>query len=274
MTEKHAPVITVLDIETAPIIGNVWGLFDQNVGLNQIETEWSILSFVSKPLDPGALTRSIRTRTACCTYMDTSAAPGGPRDDLAVVQALWQIMHDSDIIIGQNLRRFDVRKIRARMLMHGMQPPSPFRVIDTLEQAKNVGAFTSNKLEWLSKYLSNVPKSKHKEFPGFELWSECLAGNPKAWEAMRKYNIPDVLSTEEVYLRLRPWASTHINVATYIDPETVACPVCGSEHVQEDGFSFSNVSKYQRYHCQECGAWSRSRYSLNSRATRKALLSK
>ena len=108
MTEKHAPVITVLDIETAPIVGNVWALYDQNVGLNQIETEWSILSFVSKPLDPGALTRSLRTRTAGCTYMDTSCAPNGPRDDLALVQALWQIMHDSDIIIGQNLRRFDV----------------------------------------------------------------------------------------------------------------------------------------------------------------------
>ncbi len=29
--------ILVLDIETAPIVAHVWGLFDQNIGLNQIK---------------------------------------------------------------------------------------------------------------------------------------------------------------------------------------------------------------------------------------------
>ena len=30
------PKILIVDIETAPIVAQVWGLFDQNVGLNQI----------------------------------------------------------------------------------------------------------------------------------------------------------------------------------------------------------------------------------------------
>ena len=274
MTEKHAPIITTLDIETAPILGNVWRLFENNVSINQIHTDWSILSFTAKRLDPKAPTKSVRSRRAQCEYMDTSNAAGGVRDDLALVQRLWTIFNESDIIVGQNVASFDIRKIRARMMLHGMQPPSPCRVLDTLHIAKSIGAFTSNKLEYLSQHLSEVTKSRHAKFPGFELWKACLDNNPAAWAEMRAYNIDDVLSTEEVYLRLRPWSPQHISVVTYTDPETVACPVCGSEHVTEDGYSFSNVSKYQRYNCQECGAWSRSRYSLNSHTTRRAILSK
>ena len=269
-----APIITVLDIETAPIVGDVWRLFENNVGLNQIKLDWSILSFTSKPLDPLAPTKSPAVRRKQCEYMDTSAAAGGVRDDSALVERLWHIFHESDIIVGQNVAAFDIRKIRARMIMQGLQPPSPCRVLDTLHIAKSAGAFTSNKLEYLSAHLSEVSKSKHNKFPGHSLWTECLANNPAAWAHMKKYNQDDVISTEEVYLKLRPWAVQHINIATYSDPDTPACPVCGSSDLHEDGFSYSNISKYQRYHCGGCGAWSRSRHTLNSKATRQALLSK
>lgn len=258
------PKIGLIDIETAPIGASVWALFDQNVGLNQITQEWSILSFCYKELH-----RPKRE----LVYMDTSAR-ADPRDDHEVVSALWQIMHDNDILIAQNGKRFDMRKIRARLLLQGLPPPAPTKVEDTMLMARSVAAFTSNKLEWLSTYLSNVQKSKHKDFPGFELWKECLDGNPKAWASMRKYNIPDVLSMEQVYLKLRPWVKTHSNIVVYDDDETRRCPVCGSKHVVQEGFSYTNVGKYERFHCKadDCGHWSRSRYSVNSKSKRASLL--
>lgn len=252
--------IGLIDIETAPLRAHVWGLFDQNVGLNQIDTEWTILSYAFKPL--GAGKKHI-------VYRD---AAGNPRDDAHLVWELRQIMHDYDFLIAQNGKRFDMRKMRARMILNGLPPPSPVRIIDTMLMARQVAAFTSNKLEWLSTYLSNITKDKHKAFPGFELWSECLADNPKAWAAMRKYNIPDILSMEEVYLRLRPWVTGHPNVAAYSDSEKRACPVCGSTALVQDGVTYTNVSKYNRYCCQSCGAWSRDRYTINSKAKRRSLL--
>lgn len=269
-----APIITVLDIETAPIVGNVWKLFDNNVSINQIETDWSILSFTAKRLDPLAPTRSEAKRRRECEYMDTSRADEGVRDDFAVCERLWQILHESDIIVGQNVAAFDIRKIRARMIIHGMQPPSPCRVLDTLHMAKAAGAFTSNKLDYLSQHLSDVKKSRHPKFPGFELWRACLENNPAAWKEMESYNKDDVISTEEVYLRLRPWATQHINIAAYDDPTVPSCPVCGGTDLHEDGLSYTNVSKYVRYHCGGCGTWSRSRYTTNSKQTRHSLLSK
>ena len=259
------PRIGLIDIETAPLAARVWGLFDQNVGLNQITTEWSVLSFCFKPLGGGR---------GNIVYMDTSSK-ADPRDDYDLCGKLWEILHEYDILIAQNGKRFDLRKIRARLIMHGFPPHSPVKIEDTMLMARQVAAFTSNKLEWLTTYLSKQQKSKHKDFPGFELWAECLAGNPKAWAAMKKYNIPDVTTMEDVYMRLRPWVRGHTNVAVYTDDERMACPVCGSTKLKQDGFTYTNVGKYHRYQClgTKCGAWSRSRHTVNTKEKRKALLS-
>lgn len=254
------PSIGLIDIETAPLNADLWGLFDQNVGLNQINIEWSILSFCYKPL--GAKKSEV-------LYMDTQ---GNPRDDSDLLPVLWDIMHQHDFLVAQNGKRFDMRKIRARLILNDFPPHSPVKVLDTMLMARQVAAFTSNKLEWLSTYLSSVRKSKHKDFPGHELWSECLKDNPKAWASMRKYNIPDVLSMEQVYLKLRPWVTGHSNVAVYTDSEKLACPCCGAEDLTQDGYAYTNVGQYNRYRCNNCGAWSRDRYTINSRAKRKSLL--
>lgn len=260
MANDHGPKIGLIDIETAPLEGYVWGLFDQNVGLNQIKREWSILSFCFKEL--GAPRKSLE-------YLDTQ---GAPLDDSLILKRLWEILHEYDILIAQNGKRFDLRKIKARLILEEFKPPSPVKIADTMLMARQVAAFTSNKLEWLSQYLSPIAKSKHKDFPGFELWSECLKDNPKAWAAMRKYNIPDVLSMEHVYLRLRPWVAGHTNVAVYTDAEHLACPTCGSDKLKQDGHSYTQIGKYLRYQCGNCGAWSRNRYTINTTSKRKVLL--
>lgn len=272
MTAHTSPIITVLDIELLPIEAQVWQLFDQNIGLSQISQDWTLMSFAAKRLDPAAPSVSLRTRKAQTTYMDVSGQ-ANVRDDRELVEALWHVLHESDIIVGHNVRRFDFKKMRARMMLLGLQPHSPCRMIDTLELAKGAASFTSNKLAYLSPALCAVHKTSHKHFPGHELWSECMKGNPKAWAECRSYNILDVLSDEELYLKLRPWATQHLNVAVYQDPDHPACPVCGGHGLTQDGFAFTNVSRYPRYHCGGCGAWSRSRYTVNSKAARKNLLS-
>lgn len=254
------PRIGLIDIETAPLEAYAWGLFDQNIGLNQIKGEWSILSFTYKRL--GAGKRDLQ-------YVDTR---GDPTNDRDICAALWDVLNENDFLIAQNGKRFDLRKIKARLIMHGFTPPSPVKIIDTMLMARQVAAFTSNKLEWLTTYLSSVQKLKHKDFPGFDLWTACLEDNPKAWASMKKYNIVDVLSMEDVYLRLRPWVTGHPNVAAFYEDDKTRCPVCGSEHLRESGYSFTNVSQYQRYQCNDCGSWSKSRYTLNSKSKRKAML--
>lgn len=255
--------ITTLDIETSPILAYVWSLFKVNVGLNQIHTDWSILSFCAKDLDSKKV-----------VYEDTGGRGASKvRDDTALMRSLWIVLDEADIIIAQNGVGFDVKKINARFIELGMPPPSPFKVIDTMLEAKKIARFTSNRLAWLSDILTDVPKSDHKKFPGFTLWTECLADNPAAWVEMRKYNIIDVKSTELVYLKLRPYIIGHPNVAAYNTDTTVQCPKCESKDLQKRGEALTQSGSYPRYRCNSCGGWARGRYTNNTVAKRRSLLS-
>ena len=255
------PIINTLDIETAPIEAATWGLWKQNVGLNQIRKDWTILSVAWKLLGVKRV-----------HYHDTSAKED-VRDDSELLQIIWKVLDESDIIIAQNGVRFDAKKINARFIQAGMPPPRPYKIVDTLLMAKQVAAFTSNKLDWLSQILTDTPKDHHNAFPGMELWNECLLGNPAAWRAMKKYNQRDIPSCEKVYLALRPYYVGHPNVAQYYDDEKTRCPKCGSTHVKVIGTVFTQASEYEQYHCGDCGGYSRGRYTINTKAKRKALLS-
>lgn len=254
------PKTTILDIETATITAHVWGLWDQNVGLNQIAEDWRILSFASKTLGEKEI-----------TYVDAQRK----EDERELLQVLWSILDDSDIIVAHNGKKFDIKKINARLIQEKFPPYSPVKIVDTLLVAKQVAAFTSNKLEYLTDRLCTVKKLKHSKFPGFELWKECFAGNPKAWAEMKKYNIRDITSLEELYLFLRPWMTGHPNTGAYIEPNSpngVVCPRCGSEHVWKRGTSYTQVGQYQRYQCGDCKGWSRGRTLLKKALERKHII--
>lgn len=261
--QNNLPVIKVADIETAPIEAQTWGLFDQNIGLEQIVRDQCILSYAVKNLGK----KQVR-------YVDTFEEDHA-YNDLALCQALWQELDEADFIIAHNGKKFDVKKINARFIFHGLPPPSPYIVIDTLLEVRRVAGFTSNKLEYLTGKLCKTHKKlKHGHFPGFMLWKEYLLGNPKARAEMKRYNIADITSLEELYMILRPWMLGHPNLTTFVDSDTPACPCCGSKHVEKRGVRHTSVSRYQRYQCNDCGGWSRGRFSMRQREHNKALLVK
>jgi hypothetical protein len=252
------PKILFLDIETLPLESYTWGLFDQNVGLDMIKTEWSLLSYAAKFLGSNKI-----------YYADTQHKRS-IRDDSDLLHAIHALLDEADIVVAQNGKQFDIKKINARMIMAGIKPYSPVRVVDTLIVAKTVAQFTSNKLAWLSKYITDSPKSDHKDFPGFELWKECMERNPKAFRELKKYNIQDIISLEKVYKRLLPWIVGHPNLGAY--SEEACCTNCGSKNVQHRGFTVLQQGKYHRYHCQDCGKWNRGKIQILPLNKRRAML--
>src|ERR1700722_931483 len=196
MKKSNGPKVLIIDIETTPILAHVWSIWDQNVGLNQIQQDWKIMSFAAKWLDSKRVEQ-----------LDTQKFSERP-----LLDHLWFLLDRADIVVGQNSRQFDIKKIYARFVQHGMKPPSSFQQIDTKLLAKKYFAFTSNSLEYMSDKLNKkYKKLKHKDFPGMDLWTECLKGNKKAWAAMKEYNIFDVLATEELYKKLIPYDNGGVN---------------------------------------------------------------
>lgn len=257
-----SPRIVTLDIETAPFEVRTWGLWDQNIALNQIVQETSILSFAAKWLDSDEM-----------LYQDTSGKGAKrTRDDSKLLKSLWQVLDAADIVVAQNGVAFDVKRVNARLVVSGFAPYSPIRVIDTMLAAKKHFAFSSNKLEWLGRWLAGEGKDEHKRFPGMELWNECLKDNPIAWKEMKRYNIKDVILCEKVYKTLRPWMDQHPNLGAYtLDPSPM-CPKCGSSKLEARGTRSLQNGMYQRYQCTSCRGWSRGKTMLLPLAKRKGML--
>lgn len=242
---KVGPKILILDIETSPIIAHVWGLWDQTVSLNQIKNDWHVLSWSAKWLDSKEV-----------MYQDQRFSKK-IEDDKKILKGIWDLLDEADIIITQNGKSFDQKRLNARFILNGMKPPSSYKHIDTKRLATKHFGFTSNKLEYLTdKLCSKHKKLKSKKFQGFELWRQCLAGNVEAWDEMKRYNIRDVLSLEELYKKLAPWDNT-INMAVYYDKPVTICS-CGSHKFTKNGFSYTALGKYQRFSCSNCGAELRS----------------
>lgn len=228
--------VLVFDIETQPILAYVWGLKDQNISLNQIHTDWSVMAWGAKWRGQQKL-----------FYQDAST-----HSEETLLKGIWKLLDAADIVITQNGKSFDSKRLNARFIHYGMRPPSPYKHIDTYLVAKSIADFTSNKLEYLTDRLcKKYKKLSHSKFPGMSLWTECLKGNKKAWAEMKRYNIHDVLSTEELYENLKAWAPNS-TPDVYINN---VCGRCGSKDLQHRGWGSTSFFKYRKYQCKNCGAW-------------------
>lgn len=253
------PRILLLDLETKPLTSYVWGLWENNVALNQVESDWSILSWSAKWLGEDEV-----------FYQDNRHSKN-LEDDAELLKGLWKLMDEADIICGHNLKGFDDKKVSARFIQNGFKPPSSYRIEDTMILAKARFGFTSNKLEYLtSKLCKKNKKMDHAKFPGFKLWLECMKGNMDAWNEMELYNRMDVTSLEELYLILKPWDKKGYNINVFRESEEISCS-CGSIDFKKNGFAYTNTGKFQRYTCNKCGAETKSKENLLSKEKRKGL---
>lgn len=233
--------IALLDIETAPIDGFAWEMFEANIV--SVKHPSYMLCYSVKWLGD----KTIHTHA----LPDYPAFRRDKRNDGALCRELWATLDAADIVIAHNGDSFDLKKINARFAVNKINPPSPFKTVDTLKVARRYFKFDSNKLDNLGNYLGLGRKLPHT---GIHLWMECAAGNNRpAWKMMREYNARDIDLLEKVYLRLRPWMVGHPNLALY--KNIVCCPACGSQNVQRRGFNVAKSRKTGRFHCRDCGSW-------------------
>jgi hypothetical protein len=227
-----------VDIETRPNLAYVWGLWDQNVGLNQIAASTEMICWSAKWTDR----MKIHFRS---TFHDGKEK---------MVRDLWDLLDEADAVIHFNGRRFDIPHINREFLEMGMNPPSPYKQIDLFQAVKRRFKFPSNKLDYVCDRLDIGSKLKHE---GFDLWLGCMANEKGAWRLMRQYNVNDVALTEMLYWKLLPWIPNLPSHATHSgDGET--CPACGGHKIELRGFSYTAQSRFQRFVCKDCGKWSRS----------------
>lgn len=225
----------MLDIETAPHLAAVWGMYDQNIGLNQLMKPGYTLCWAAKWHGDKEV-------------MFDSVLSGHRK----MIRGVHKLLADADAVCHYNGTKFDIPTLNKEFLLMGLAPPAPYKQIDLLRTARSRFRLASNKLDFVASQLGLGHKETHK---GFELWLECMAKKPEAWDVMERYNKRDVVLLEQVYDRLLPWIANHPNQSVYHGG--ACCPNCGSENAQARGFAVARTMRYQRFQCTDCGTWYR-----------------
>lgn len=231
--------ILALDIETAPNTVHVWGLWKQNVAINQILETGRVMCFAARWL--GAKKNAI-------TFLSEYETD---RPDMLL--AARDLLTEADAVLTFNGESFDLPTLNKEFLEYNLAPPAPYASIDLLRVAKRRFRFVSNKMDHLAGELDITRKLSHS---GHKLWIDCMNGDERAWRTMKQYNIQDVRVLEELYHKMLPWIDTHPNRGLH--REGARCPNCGSTRVHSRGVQRNKTLAYQRYQCQDCGAWMRS----------------
>lgn len=237
-----------LDIETSPNVAHVWALWQQNVSLSQLQSSTQVIAFAAKWYGE----KKVEFRSDFHDGHET------------LVNRAYDLMDEADAIIHYNGNSFDIPHLKREFVEAGFVPPSPHKDIDLCRVVKRQFRFPSNKLDYVSRALGLAGKVSHT---GHDLWVRCLNGDEDAWKLMRKYNIGDVRLTEELYERLLPWIPNHPHFGLYAEgdeTETDACQNCGSSNLTRQGYSLTQLGKYQRFQCGDCGTWSRGKKAVGT----------
>jgi uncharacterized protein YprB with RNaseH-like and TPR domain len=224
------PRILILDIETSPNLAYCWGIWKENIGLDQLINTSELICWAAKWYhEDKILYRSV--------YHDSKKK---------MLKSLRNLLHDADIVVHYNGRKFDIPTINKDLIMNNIPAPRPYKQVDLIETAKHTFRFQSNRLEFICRQLGIGEKEKHS---GFNLWKKCMEKDPVSWETMKKYNIKDVLITEKLYDKLKPWMKTHPKL---YDVEERTCPYCNSHNVIKHKNRIAEKYTYTQYQCKDC----------------------
>lgn len=239
---KPAPNIIVLDIETSFDLIASYGLREQYHRPENIWMDWFMIGFCHKYLDGNRVYNF-------SLLDDPKRFKKNPQDDYAVVKRMHEVVSDADVLVGHNMAGFDWKKFYARVIYHKLPPIDKPKIVDTLKEARKV-SFTSNKMSYLAKHLGLTHKARHSD----DMWLRILRGEKKAVQECVDYCKTDVLVSEQMYLRLRPYMATHPNHNLWRADGIECCRNCNGDNIAKAGIRTTTTLKYQRYRCCDCGA--------------------
>lgn len=233
MTCPTQPRILFLDIETRPIVAEVWSLRDiSHIGLNQVREFGGTICVGAK----------WGGQKKVSLFSDWEH---GHRPMLAEIHGM---MSEADAVCGYNSDRFDIKKLKGEFVKNELPPPKPIASIDVFKVVRREFSFDSHKLDHVADLLGVGRKVQHE---GHGLWMKVGRGDEKAQRTMERYCKQDVRLLERVYERLRPWMTNHPKLTE----DRGACHKCGSTNLTSQGWKPTVNYRVQSLRCSDCGGW-------------------
>lgn len=244
--QKDFPKILVHDIESSPALGEFWGK-PYNTNIIRIVKPSAMICFAAKWLGSSKVEY----------YSDFHDGHD------VMLERAWELIDEADALISYNGKSFDTPHYATEFKLAGYAPTTPVIEVDLYRTVRSKFAFQQNKLTFVADQLGIGKKLAHE---GHDLWVKCGEGDPAAWQTMKKYNIQDILLTEELYYQLLPWIpqAAHPHPGLYVGSGDV-CGRCGStDLLLEEKPYRTSLSAYPMYRCSECTGLSRGKKALHT----------
>lgn len=238
--------VLTIDIETSPHL--CYSFQTRNVFIQpvQILEPTRMLSFAAKwEHKPGIEFHSE------FDFVDEAILPMAHQE---MVQRAFDLLDEADVVVGYNSDNFDLRHLRREFRLAGLGQPSPFASVDLWKVIKKEEEWLSHKLAYITERYHLTGKMDNDGWP---LWIGCLAGDPKFWRQMRRYNKRDVVTTEELKQAVHDLVS--MPALALFDDEPILeghCPIC-REQAQRRGYAYTKTRRYPRFYCPTDKKWFR-----------------
>jgi len=207
------PRVVCFDVEVSPLLVWTFRLAVDYISPDDIVEDHILMAWAAKELNDAQVHSGVLTEEEAFDHSDER-----------IVTELWNYLNGAQILIGHNVRDFDIKFINTRFVFYGLKPLSSFQSIDTLVEARKNFRFASNKLSHINRQLGIKQKLENA---GMKLWIKCLEGDKQSLMDMVEYCEGDVLAVEETYYRFRPFITGHPNIGLYIEGDKSLCPNCG-----------------------------------------------
>lgn len=237
----------LLDIETLPGEYYSWSPKVEYLSPDMQIKDWSISCWAAKWLFESEVMGQA-----------VSASEAFERNDRSILEGIWKLMDEADIIVTQNGINFDIMKLNTKFVENHFKPPSRFLNVDTLKTAQKVFGFSYNRLDELGQKLGIGKKLEMT----FKDWVSCLTNDEDAEKALAhklKYCKRDVAPLlEDVYLAMLPFMPNHPNMNVYSTLDQDVCRNCESTDLNWGGKPYATPQGlWMSWRCNACGATGR-----------------
>ena len=230
--------IMVYDIETSRIEFTGWWTGKQYVRHDQIRTEPKVISIAWKWVGNDEVYHLTWDENHC---------------DKKMIKDFLKEYNKASMIIGQNNNSFDNKWINTRAAKHKFHVDRYVKSFDIYRMAKRYFRLPSFSMAFMAQYFGLTLKQSHE---GLHMWDMIEYGNKAEQEEylqkMVDYNKGDIVTTEELYMTLKPYFGSVTNNAVKQGLPKWACPVSGSTDIKLLKTIFTEQGTVQRIlYCDE-----------------------
>tara|TARA_R110000822_G_scaffold161_3_gene745 strand:- start:9316 stop:10254 length:939 start_codon:yes stop_codon:yes gene_type:complete len=225
----------VYDIETSLVRADLWGTGKQYVGHTSLvdgrEGETRIISIAWKYVGEDEVF-ALEWDDGC---------------DKAMVTEFMSHYNRCDMVIGQNNNSFDNKIVKTRAAKYGLFVNRFVKSFDIYRKARTVFRLQSYSMKYMAEYFGLTLKLSHE---GIIMWKMIQYGTPEQkaeyLAKMVEYNIGDIVTTEELYMLVRPYLGTVSHKGVKQKSPKWSCPISGSIDVQLYNTIYTEVGTVQR----------------------------